>query len=141
LFFSNHKFLYLKSFNASKFFLMVIYFSIFILTLLGHTFWVHIFHPICMINSKLSFQRSIMTLLLKKTNHQCILIWFTLKSIATWIMLMLNMALHLKFIYNPKKLQLWQSKHHAYPLPPPPPPPNYVFVFLLGFLPNNFSSF
>jgi hypothetical protein len=49
-----------------------------------------------------------------KQIHSWFLIWFSLKSIATWtiekFLLMLNMTLHLKFIYNPKKLWLWQSK-------------------------------
>jgi len=62
----------------------------------------------------LSSYKSIMSSLFFRTNPY-FSTWLSLNSIPTWIiqkltMLMWNMALHFKFIYNIKKLQLQQFK-------------------------------
>jgi hypothetical protein len=102
------KFLYWESFNPFYFEiidLMLVYFSIFILTLIWHIFESKIFIIFGwqVTHIRLSFQKSIMSPFFKE------FIYITKCFIATCIifliMLMLNMALHFKLIYNPK---MWQ---------------------------------
>jgi hypothetical protein len=112
--FLNQNFLYWEIFNAFYLLmthLMVTYFLIFILTLPWHSpFLFYMCDKHSVIISKVHYES---TFVLK--THPHFLIQFSPKSIAKWIiqkltMLMLHMVLHFKFIYNLKKLWLWQYK-------------------------------
>jgi hypothetical protein len=71
-------------------------------------FWIHNYYFLCVTNIMSSFQKSTMNPFLK-TKSSIFLIRLSLKSIATWIMkklkiLMFDMILHFKFIYNLEKI-------------------------------------
>jgi hypothetical protein len=74
---------------------------------------------ICGTRTMLLFQNFIISLFFSYI-HPYLLMWLSINSIATWIitkkweLLMLNMALHIKFIYNLKHLWLWYSKLSTY---------------------------